>query len=171
MNQNKTATVVFVMSALLLNAQVARADDFKLGVVDMQKAIQTSESGKKAKAELEQAFNKKKKELQTEEAALKKMQEDFQKKQSALSDSAKKEQQSKMQERFMKYQDLLQKSQAEIQKKEQEMSEPIIKQIRAKVSEIAKKKNFNLVLEKNENLVIFHQDKDDITEEVIKAIN
>ncbi len=169
---NKAATIVFVMSVLILNAGVSRAsDDFKLGIVDMQRAIQTSETGKKAKAELELAFNKKKKELQTEEAALKKLQEDFQKKQSALSESAKKEQQAKMQERFMKYQELLQKSQTEIQKKEQEMSEPIIKKIREKVAEIAKKKNYSLILEKNENLVIFYQDKDDVTEEVIKSIN
>ena len=126
----------------------------------MQKAIQTSEAGKKAKGELEQAFNKKKKELQSEEAALKKMQEDFQKQQGALSDAAKKKKQAEMQERFMKYQDLLQKSQAEIQKKEQEMSQPIIVKIRGIVADVAKDKKYNMVLEKNENVVIYSQEKE-----------
>ncbi|MBC7396991.1 MAG: OmpH family outer membrane protein, partial [Bdellovibrionales bacterium] len=69
------------------------------------------------------------------------------------------------------YQELLQKSQAEIQKKEQEMSEPIIRKIRERVTELAKKKGYNLVLEKNDNIVIFSDDKNDITEEVIKGIN
>ena len=168
---NRFATVTFVASALALNAGLAHADDQKIAVVDMQKAIQTSDSGKKAKSELEGAFNKKKKELQDQEATLKKAQEDFQKKQAALSESAKKEQQGKLQERFMKYQELLQKSQAEIQKKEQEMSEPIIRKIRERVTELAKKKGYNLVLEKNDNIVIFSDDKNDITEEVIKGIN
>lgn len=168
---SKKATVAFVISALLLNAGFARADDAKIGIIDMQKAIQNSETGKKAKAELEQAFNKKKKELQDQEATLKKMQEDFQKKAAALSESAKKEQQAKMQEKFMKYQELLQKSQTEIQKKEQEMSEPIIRKIREKVSEIAKKKNLSLVLERNENVVIYFDAKEDLTDEVMKAIN
>jgi outer membrane protein len=168
---NRFATITFVISALILNAGLAHADDSThVAIIDMQRAIQTSDAGKKAKGELEQAFNKKKKELQTEEATLKKLQEDFQKKQSALSDSAKKEQQAKLQERFMKYQELLQKSQTEIQKREQEMSEPIIKQIRVKVAEIAKKKNYNLVLEKNENVVIYYNDKDDLTDEVIKGL-
>ena len=167
---NRFATLTFVISSLLLNAALAHAEDTKIGTIDMQKAIQTSESGKKAKAELETAFNKKKKELQTEEATLKKMQEDFQKKQAALSESAKKDQQAKMQERFMKYQELLQKSQSEIQKREQEMSAPIIAKIREKVAEIAKKKGYSLVLEKNENVVIFSVEKDDLTEEVMKAI-
>ena len=168
---NPITTIAFIVSALLLNAGVSRADDMKVATIDMQRAIQTSETGKKAKAELEQAFNKKKKELQGEEANLKKLQEEFQKKQGALSESAKKEQQGKLQEKFMKYQELLQKSQAEIQKKEQEMSEPIIRKIREKVAEIAKKKNYSLVLEKNENVVIYSDAKDDLTEEVMKAIN
>lgn len=169
---NRFATYLFIICALSLNAGISRADDaFKVGIVDMQKAIQTSETGKKAKAQLEEAFNKKKKELQAEEANLKKLQEDLQKKASALSDSAKKEQQGKLQERFMKYQELLQKSQAEIQKKEQEMSAPIIEKIRAKIGEIAKKKGYSLVLEKNDNIVLFFQDKDDLTAEILKEIN
>lgn len=168
---NKFATLTFVASALALNAGFAHADDQKIAIVDMQKAIQTSESGRKAKSELEGAFNKKKKELQDQEASLKKGQEDFEKKKAALSESAKKEQQAKLQEKFMKYQELLQKSQAEIQKKEQEMSEPIIHKIRDKVTEIAKKKGYTLVLEKNDNIVIFSDEKNDITEEVIKGIN
>ena len=75
-----------------------------------------------------------------------------------------------MQERFMKYQELLQKSQAEIQKREQEMSAPIISKIRDKVAEISKKKGYSLVLEKNENVVIYSTDKDDLTEEVMKSL-
>lgn len=168
---NRFATLTFIAAALMLSAVAASAEEQKIAVVDMQKAIQTSESGKKAKAELETAFNKKKKELQGEEANLKKMQEDLQKKASALSETAKKEQQMKLQERFMKYQELLQKSQADIQKQEQQMSEPIIKKIREKVAEIAKKKGYSLILEKNENVVLFFNDKDDLTAEVLKEIN
>lgn len=163
-------TITFIVAALALNAGFSRADDMKVGIVDMQRAIQTSETGKKAKSQLEEAFNKKKKELQLEEANLKKLQEEFQKKQSALSDAAKKEQQMKLQEKFMKYQELVQRSQTEIQKKEQEMSEPIIRKIREKVNEIAKKKGYQLVLEKNDSVVLFSMEKDDLTEEVMKSL-
>jgi outer membrane protein len=167
---NPMKTITFIVAALALNAGFSRADDMKVGIVDMQRAIQTSDTGKKAKSQLEEAFNKKKKELQLEEANLKKLQEEFQKKQSALSDSAKKEQQMKLQEKFMKYQELVQRSQTEIQKKEQEMSEPIIRKIREKVNEIAKKKGYQLVLEKNDSVVLFSMDKDDLTEEVMKSL-
>jgi outer membrane protein len=168
---NKTATIGFILCSLALNSAIARADgDLKVGIIDMQKCIQNSESGKKAKAELEAAFNKKKKELQEQEQALKIADEAFKKKQAALSDSARKEQQQKLQERFMKYQENLQRSQAEIQKKEQEMSGPIIQKIRDKVGEIAKKRGLGIVLEKNENIVIHSEERLDITEEVMKAL-
>ncbi len=168
---NKLATIVFALSSLVLNSAIARADEVKIGIVDMQKCIQMSESGKKAKSELESAFNKKKKELQDQEASLKKAQEEYTKKKSALSESAQKEQERKLQEKFMKYQETVQRSQAEIQKKEQEMSAPIIQSVRAKVSDIAKKKGFGIVLEKNDNIVIYSEDKFDITEEVMKSLN
>ncbi len=167
----KIATFIFIACSLILNAGLARAGEFKVGTIDMQRCIQSSETGRKAKAELEGAFNKKKKELQEQETALKKAQEEFQKKQAALSDSARKEQQQKLQEKFMKYQENLQRSQAEIQKKEQEMSEPIIRKIREKVAEIAKRKELSLVLEGNPQIVMYSDDKLDITEEVLKSLN
>jgi len=168
---NKTAIAGIVVSFFALGSVAAFADEVKIGIVDMQKCIQMSESGKKAKSELESAFNKKKKELQEQEASLKKQQEEYQKKKSALSETAQREQERKLQEKFMKYQEVVQRSQAEIQKKEQEMSAPIIQNVRNRVSEIAKKKGFGIVLEKNDNIVIYSEDKFDITEEVMKSLN
>lgn len=154
----------------LLAAPVAFADQ-KIAVLDIQKAIQTSDAGKKAKSELETAFNKKKAELQAEEGKLKKLQEDFQKQSAALNQVARQKKESELREKFVKYQELLQKSQQEIQGKEQEMSAPIIAKIRSNVTEIAKKKGYSIVLEKNENLVLFQDGKDDLTDDVISSIN
>lgn len=170
-NKNPVRQILRILSVLTLAMSAAAFAEQKVAVIDMQRAIQSSEEGKKAKSELETAFNKRKKELQAEEASLKKMQEDFQKQQGALSEAAKKKKQGEMQERFMKYQELLQRSQGEIQKKEQEMSEPIVKKIRVIVAEVAKKKGYSLAIEKNENVVIYNNDSDDITDDVIKQVN
>ena len=163
--------IAFLMCALILHSAVVRADDTKIGVFDMQKALQSSSEGKKAKAELEVTFNKTKKDLDDQAATLKKSQEDFQKKQKAMSETAKRDQEQRLQKKIMDYQALLEKSNADIQKKQQEMSEPIIRKIREKVAEISKKKSLTLVVEKNDNIVIFSEDKNDITSDVISAIN
>lgn len=170
MNIMKKTQIALLAIALGISAVASAAQANKIGVVDMQKAIQTSKAGKTARTELETAFNKKKKELQAEEERLKKLQESFQKQQAALSASARQKKQAELQEKFMKYQELLQKSQADIQKREQEMSAPIIAKIREVVAELAKKKGLDAVLEKNENVVLFSTSDLDLTEEVLKAL-
>ena len=163
---------ILVLSMMLaLGSKSVRADDFKLAVVDMQRALQTVDAGKKAKAQLEKEFNAKKKDLQTEEASLKKMIEEFKKQQLVMSDEARMKKQQEIQERGMKFQDLTQRSQAEMSQKEQELTMPLVKKLREIISETAKKKNFTVILEKNENTVLYFQEKDDITEEVISQFN
>jgi outer membrane protein len=137
----------------------------------MQKAIQTVESGKKAKAQLERDFNAKKKELQTEETAIKKMSEEFKKQSLAMSDEARAKKQGELQERIMKFQELTGRSQAEIQQKERDLTQPIITKLRTVIAEAAKKREYAVVLEKNENTVLYSLEKDDLTDEVVAAYN
>jgi outer membrane protein len=63
------------------------------------------------------------------------------------------------------------RSQTEIQQKEAELTAPIVKKLRDAVKELASKKGYQMVLDKNENTVIFSQEKDDLTEELVKTYN
>ncbi len=142
-----------------------------IATVDMQKAIQSVDAGKKARAQLEKDFNAKKKELQDEEAAIKKLGEEFKKQSLVLSEEARMKKQGELQERIMKFQEKTARSQTDIQQKEQQLTEPIVVKLRSLISETAKKKNYTLVLEKNENTVLFSLEKDDLTQEVIDLFN
>lgn len=145
----------------------AQADDAQIGVVDMQKAIQTVEQGKKARSEVEGDFNKKKVEIQQEEEAIKKMHEEFQKQSLVMSEKARAKKQAELQERILKLQEKTAVSQTEIQRKEKDLVEPIVKRIREIIGGIAKDKGYTVILEKNENSVLYSLDKDDLTGEVI----
>jgi len=172
-NLIRSAGVALMVFGLVAGAggRALASEDFKLAVVDMQKALQTVEAGKKAKAQLEKEFNSKKKDLQAEEATLKKMIEEFKKQQLVMSDDARMKKQQEIQERGMKFQEMTQRSQAEIAQKEAELTQPLIKKLREIISETAKKKNFTVILERNENTVLYFQEKDDITDEVISQFN
>ena len=145
--------------------------DVKIATVDMQRAIQSVAKGKKAKEQLEKEFNAKKKELQAEEASIKKMGEEFKKQSLVMSDEARSKKQAELQERIMKFQELTARSQVEIQTKERDLTQPIVGKLRVIISDLAKKKNYNLVLEKNENTVLFSEDKDDLTDDVIQSFD
>src|SRR5206468_2055931 len=108
----------------------AEAPAVKIGYIDMQKAIQSTDAGKKAKKELETEFNAKKKDLQEKEKDLKKMSEDLEKKSMVLSDEVKQKKQMEFQEEMMKYREVVGKSQMQIQEKERTLTQPILEKLR-----------------------------------------
>ena len=167
-NLGKLVSLTGMMGAVALNVQ---ADELKIGTVDMQKALQTVDAGKKAKNELEKEFNAKKKNLQTEETALKKMSDDFKKQSLAMNEEARNRKQSELQERIMKFQEMTAKSQSEITQKQHDLTEPLVVKLKTTIAEVAKKKSYTIVLEKNENSVLYSQDKDDITDEVVTGFD
>lgn len=140
----------------------------KVGYVDMQKAIQTTSAGKKAKTELEGEFNKKKKELEKKEADLKKMGDDLEKKKAVLSEEVFQKKQVEFQEEMLKYRDIVGKSQVEIQKKERDLTAPILEKMRRVIEKVAKDKGYSLVLENNQ-MVLYATADADLTQEVISA--
>ena len=160
-----------IVIALLLSYSAHALADTKIGLVDMQKAIQESAEGKKAKKELEGDFNKKKKDLEKLEADLKKKKEDFDKKALVLSDDVKAKKQQELQMDFGKYQEAVQKNQMEIQKHERELTAPIITKIRKIIEDISKKDSLTLVLEKSEQLVLYSVKEVDLTDRVIKEFD
>jgi outer membrane protein len=160
-----------VVAVMTVGGSLASATEIKIGYVDMQKALQTVAEGKKAKAQLEKEFNAKKKELQGEESAIKKLGEDFKKQSLVLNDDARAKKQGEIQERILRFQELTQRSQMEIQQKEQELTQPLVVRLRALVQSLAKKKNYALVLEKNENTVLYSLEQDDLTAEVVSEFD
>ena len=157
-----------LLVGLILAVGLAAQAEFKVGVVDMQKAIQASSAGKKAKKEVEGDFEKKKKDLKKKEDDLKKKVEEFEKKKAVLSDKVREEQQMDLQKEMMQFREELGKSQMTIQQKERELTKPILEKLQKVITEIAKEKDFSVVLEKAEQSVMFAKAELDITDEVIK---
>jgi outer membrane protein len=164
--------ILFPMAlVLVLSAPHARAEDQRIGTVDMQKALQTVDNGKKAKAQLEKEFKAKQKEVQEEEASIRKAGEELEKQSLVMNEEAKNRKRGELQQRIMKLQESTARSQQELQAKEHDLTKPIIDRLRSIIADLAKKKNYTVVLERNENTVLFSQDKDDMTQEVIDSYN
>lgn len=164
-----TTVIMMIFCAFSLSAMAADAPaPTKMGYVDLQKAIQETSTGKKAKKDLETEFNKKKKELEKKEADLKKMSEDFEKKSMVLSDELKMQKQGELQQEMLKYRELVGKSQMEIQKRERELTMPIVEKLHSIISDIAKKEGYAFVLEKNEQSVLYADKSLDLTDRILK---
>jgi outer membrane protein len=159
---------IFSLSSM---PSLAHAEDFKIAVVDMQKALQTVEAGKKAKAQLEKEVEAKKKGFDKEKAAITKMGEEFKKQSLVMSDEARAKKQGELQQRIAKLQQEGMQTEQELRGKEQELTQPIINKLRTVIANEAKKKGYSMVLEKSDTVVLYSQDKDDITQDVINTFN
>ncbi|MBI1862068.1 MAG: OmpH family outer membrane protein [Deltaproteobacteria bacterium] len=164
------ALVAFLGLASVVLAAEAPAS-FKVGYVDLQKAMQTVDAGKTAKADLEKEIAAKKVGLEKRQAQLQKEAEAFEK-QVALLDGAKKlERQQELQKKFAEFQKEAQETQMQLQGKERELTQPILSEMRAIIEGLGKENNFQLIVEKNEGAVLYAEAGADLTQQLIEKFN
>ena len=154
--------------AIFAAAGFAKADT-KIGYVDVQKAIQSTAAGKKAKDTLDGEYGKRKKDLDKKKADIEKMGQDLEKKKTVLSEEVMNKKQMELQEEMMKFQKTVAENQMEIQKKEKELVEPILNKMKTVIEKVAQEKGYSLVLEKQSQNILFAQKDADLTDAVIQA--
>ena len=142
----------------------------KIAIVDLQRALEETEDGKKAKAKLKSDFDRKQKELDEKQEDLKKMKEAFDKKAQLMKPEALQKEQKELQDRFVELQNIYARLQKDLAQKEQEATRGIFGKLQQVVGKIAERDKFSMVLEKNA-AVVWGQPSLDITNEVIRTYN
>ena len=150
-------------------SQIARAEA-KYAYVDLQRALEETEDGKKAKAKLKADFDKKQKELDEKQEELKKMKESLDKKAQVMKPEALAKEQKDFQERFVELQAIYARLQKDLAEKEQQATRGIFSKLQMVVGKIAEREKFAMVLEKNA-AVVWGQPSLEITNEVIRMYN
>jgi outer membrane protein len=163
-----TGSIAAIFMGCLLTIAPAQAAELKIGYIDMQKAIQETSAGKKAKKDLEKEFNAKKEEVEKKRADLKKMSDDLKKKESVLSDDVKDKKQAELNQEMMKLQEFMGQSQMTLQKKEQELTRPILEKLQKVIDQVAKDGGYTMILEKSGQGVLWAKKDVDLTDEVVK---
>ena len=160
--------------ALVVGTSAMAADTpatLKVAYVDLQKALQTVDAGKKAKAQLEKDVAAKRTELEKMQSQLQSEAEQFEKKAAILNESAKAAKQAELQKKFMEFQKNASESQADLQKRERELTKPLIDELRAIIEGMGKEKGYQLILEKNEGAVLYAEAGSDLTDAVVERFN
>lgn len=143
----------------------------RIGYVELQKALETVDAGKAAKAFLDKDVASKKLDLEKTQTALQSEAEEFEKKAAILNEAAKVARQKELQKKFMDFQKNMQDSQLELQKKERELTKPLIDELKAIIQTLGKEKNLQLILEKNEGAVLYAEAGTDLTPIVVERFN
>ena len=162
-------SIVALVTVLTLAGSSALAEEAKLGFVDLQRAIQETEDGRKAKAQLKKEFDQKQKELDEQQADIKSAIEDFDKKRTLLSADKVREKETELQARLQKVQQTYLRHQQDLSAKEQEATAKIYERMNKIIAKIAASENFSMIADKS--ALVFAKPHLDLTNEIIRRYN
>jgi outer membrane protein len=165
----KLLTLNALLFALCLLPFSSLAADLKFGSMDLQKALNESEAGKKAKSDLEALIKSKESVINEKSKVVEKLRGELEKQSSVLSAEARKSREDELEKLLREYQRAVQDSQAEVKKKEGELTEAIIKELREIVEKIGEEEGYTLIIERG--LVLYSNKGIDLTDTVIKKYN
>jgi outer membrane protein len=145
------------------------ASDFKIAYVDIQKAVNECNAGKEAKNAITKELEKiqrlnaeKQKDLQT-------MKESLDKQTPMLNPDARTTKEKEFQSKLRDYQRWVDDNQKDIQQKTQEKERNISIGLVKVIQKVGADEGYTLILERNENIVLYVSKAIDITDRVIKA--
>jgi outer membrane protein len=162
---------LFVLAALaVFTCSFAYAEDMaKVGFVDLQRALNESEVGKKAKAELEGMVKMRQAIIDEKVKQREQKEQDFQKQSMALSEKARAEKQEELKKMERDIKRLIDDSNTEMQKTQREKERDILKGFEAVIERIGKEQGYTLIVPSD--VVLYGREGTDLTDALIKIYN
>lgn len=159
--------VVLAVVAVLLLALPALAET-KIGYVDLQKALNLSKAGAKAKSDITALVKKYEAEFKEKQDGLLKKKGELEKQGALLSDSAKAEKERDYQKEVKELQRFQKDVKDELQQKDAEHTRRILNELLGVLQKMGKDGGYSMILEKNEGAVIYAAESVDLTDELIE---
>jgi len=164
------AAAALVALALMALAVPASAD-IKVGIVDLQRALNESAAGKKAKEQFKGEFDKTQNALKGEKDRLDKMKDDLDKQSVVLKADERKAKADEFDRRQRDLRRKLEDSDAELRKKDQELAGDILKDLAEVIQEIGQRESYTVILENSSSSVLYGAKSIDMTDEVIRTFD
>lgn len=147
----------------------ATAAEAKIGFINMQQVLASSEAGKNAQAAVAEKMEELQAGFKKDQDALVALQQEIEKKSSAWSDEMKQEKGIEFQKMRRDLAVKQEDAQLELKQLRGEKVEPILQELKNVVKDVAKEQGYTLVLP--HNVILYAEDSADITASVTKALN
>ena len=156
---------------LLAFAAAARAAEIKIGFVDMQRALNECDEGKKAMGVMQGEYQKFQDEIAQRRKDLQAQKETLQSQGVMLSEKGRKEKEREYQNRLKEFKRWGEDRQGELKRKEVEITNATLKGLAAVVKKLGEEEQFSLILERNEAIILYGSKAIDLTDRVIQIFN
>jgi len=159
---------MLLVSALWLGSAgpAEAAQGVKIGIVDLQQVLLQSQRGTALKQKLDQERNGRRKDLESRQQEVVKLQTDLEKQASVLSEQAKREKREAIERKGRELQRLAEDADRELGKKVRDAELDVTREILQVVQEYGKDQGFTFIMERSN--AVYAADSVDVTAEVIK---
>lgn len=163
--------IVGALLTLVLVAAPALAADTKIGYVDLQKALNTSEAGKAAKERISKKVKEYEGTIDTRQKEIKKLKEELEKQAMLLSEDARGAKERDYQQKVKEFQRFTKDIQEELQQKDNEYTKQILEELFKVIKDVGEKEGYTMILEQSESSILYADEKVNLTDKVIKAFD
>ena len=150
----------------------ASAQDAKIGFVDREKALFSTEQGKKARAELQSKVQAAQGQLKPMEDEIQKLQADLEAKKFVLSQEALRDMQAKLLEQQNRYESKGKELQNQLKIDQARLIAPLEDKLKITMEALGKEQGYSLIIERQvPGLVYYAREAQDITDAVVTRFN
>jgi outer membrane protein len=169
MTQRLAGLVALLMLGLPL---AASAQEVKIGFVDREKALFSTEQGKKARTELQGKVTAAKNQLQPMADEIQALQKEVEAKKFVLSQEALRDMQAKMLELQNRYESKGKELENQLKIDQARLVAPLEDRLKATIESIGKEQGYSIVLERQvPGLIYYAREAHDITDAVVTRFN
>jgi outer membrane protein len=157
-------TVVFLLVGSAWGADVA-----KIGIVDVQRVLETSKAGQAARAQIKANIDRMEADMKKRGAEFEELQKQFERNAAVMSQEKREQTRRDMQIKQLDFQQLQKKYKGDLKELEQQLLDRIQKDVLNLIDEIGKKEGYLLIV--NKVAVLYNPTAIDITDRLIQQYN
>ncbi len=161
--------ITLALALFIYAVSPAFAAEAKIGYVDLQKALNTSEAGKAAKEKIAKTVKDYEGTVDARQKELRRLKEELEKQAMLLSEEARAAKEREYQQKLRDFQRFTKDIQDELQQKDADFTRQILEELLKVIREVGEKEGFTLILEQTESSILFADPKVDLTDRIIKA--
>ena len=163
--------VAFGLALALALAGAAGAEEVKIGIVDVEQALSSTDEGKAAREEITRKAREARAQVEPMLEQRKTLAEELQGKKYVLSDDALFQKQVQLAEVENKIKSKIEELDGQLKIEQGKMLAPLETKMRSIIESIGKEQGFALILQRNNPYVMYSREALDITDQVVARFN
>ena len=163
--------LLLVTMMLMSMADFASAAEIKIGYLDMQRTLNTSEAGKTAKLQLQEKLKKYQEQINAKQEELQKLKTDLEKQGVALTEASRAAKEKDYQQKLKDFQRFTKDAEEDLQARDGEFTKKILETLEKVVQEYGKKQGYSMIFDARSAGMLYADTSADLTENILKALN